>query len=37
MNEIKNEFDKARVVMRGGEPWFVAKDVCDCLELRAVK
>lgn len=22
-----------RVVMQGGEPWFVAKDVCDCLEL----
>lgn len=22
-----------RVVMQGGEPWFVAKDVCECLEL----
>ena len=22
---------KVRVVMRDGEPWFVAKDVCDCL------
>lgn len=22
-----------RVVMQDGEPWFVAKDVCDCLEL----
>lgn len=22
-----------RVVMHNGEPWFVAKDVCDCLEL----
>ena len=22
-----------RVVMRDGEPWFVAKDVCDCLTL----
>ena len=22
-----------RVVMQGDEPWFVAKDVCDCLEL----
>ena len=21
------------VVMHNGEPWFVAKDVCDCLEL----
>ena len=24
---------KIRVVMRDGEPWFVAKDVCDCLDL----
>ena len=24
---------KVRVVMRDGEPWFVAKDVCDCLDL----
>ena len=22
-----------RVIMHNGEPWFVAKDVCDCLEL----
>ena len=22
-----------RVVMQGDEPWFVAKDVCECLEL----
>ena len=27
---------KIRVVMRDGEPWFVAKDVCDCLELGNV-
>ena len=27
---------KVRVVMRDGEPWFVAKDVCDCLELGNV-
>ena len=24
---------KVRVVMLDGEPWFVAKDVCECLEL----
>ena len=24
---------KVRVVMRDGEPWFVAKDVCECLDL----
>lgn len=23
-----------RIVMRDGEPWFVAKDICDCLEIR---
>jgi len=28
-----NRFGKVRVVMRGGEPWFVAKDVCDCLKI----
>jgi len=41
MSETKNglqifeneRFGKVRVVMRDGEPWFVAKDVCDCLEL----
>ena len=27
---------KIRVVMRDGEPWFVAKDVCVCLELGNV-
>ncbi len=27
-----NEFGKIRVVKREGEPWFVAKDVCDILE-----
>ena len=25
---------KIRVVMRDGEPWFVASDVCKCLELK---
>ena len=29
----KSEFGSVRVVMKDGEPWFVAKDVCDCLEL----
>ena len=24
---------RVRVVMRDGEPWFVAKDVCECLDL----
>lgn len=24
---------RVRVVMREGEPWFVAKDVCECLDL----
>lgn len=22
-----------RVIMQGGEPWFIARDVCECLEL----
>ena len=25
---------KVRVVMRDGEPWFAASDVCKCLELK---
>ena len=29
----KSEFGFIRIVMRNNEPWFVAKDVCDCLEL----
>lgn len=37
MNELmlfqKEEFGQVRVVERNGEPWFVAKDVCECLEL----
>lgn len=37
MNELKifenPAFGKVRVVEQGGEPWFVAKDVCDALEL----
>ena len=27
---------RIRVVMRDGEPWFVAKDVCDCLDIGNV-
>ena len=26
-------FGKVRIVMIDSEPWFVAKDVCDCLEI----
>ena len=29
----KEEFGKVRVVMQGEDPWFVAKDVCECLEI----
>lgn len=29
----KEEFGSVRVVMQGDDPWFVAKDVCDCLDL----
>lgn len=32
----KAEFGKVRVVEHDGEPWFVAKDVCECLELENV-
>lgn len=28
-----SEFGAVRVVDVNGEPWFVAKDVCECLEL----
>lgn len=37
MNDMKifenSEFGAERVVDVNGEPWFVAKDVCECLEL----
>ena len=26
-------FGSIRAIERGGQPWFIAKDVCDCLEL----
>ena len=31
-----DEFGKVRVVMRDGEPWFVAADVCRVLEIRNI-
>lgn len=37
MNDMKifenSEFGAVRVVDVNGEPWFVARDVCECLEL----
>lgn len=37
MNDMKifenSEFGSVRVVDVNGEPWFVARDVCECLEL----
>ena len=33
---FENPLFKVRVIMRCSEPWFVAKDVCDCLELGNV-
>lgn len=32
----KEEFGKVRVVMQGADPWFVGKDVCECLGLENV-
>ena len=29
-----NQFGNVRIVMKGQEPWFVAKDVCNCLEIN---
>lgn len=40
MGEIKlfekKEFGAVRIVIRNGNPWFVAKNVCECLELGNV-
>lgn len=37
MNELQifenEEFGKVRTLVKGGEPWFVASDVCECLGL----
>ena len=30
---FQNAGFKVRVIMRDSEPWFVAKDVCECLDL----
>ena len=27
-------FDSVRAVERGGQPWFIARDVCECLDIR---
>lgn len=29
-----NTFGNVRVLEKNGEPWFVAKDVCNCLEIK---
>lgn len=38
MNELQifknNQFGNVRIVMKNQEPWFVAKDVCNCLEIN---
>lgn len=37
MNELQifknSQFGNVRIVMKGQEPWFVAKDVCECLAI----
>lgn len=37
MNDLQKVFDfkgvQVRTVLKGGEPWFVAKDVCEVLEI----
>ena len=38
MNEIMKVFSNAmfgdvRIILQNDEPWFVAKDVCECLEI----
>lgn len=38
MNEIQifknSQFGEVRSVVKSGEPWFIAKDVCDCLGIN---
>jgi|GEM_PF-1742583 len=36
MNEVVKVFEnhKVRIIERYGEPWFVAKDICEVLEIR---
>ena len=33
---FENPLFRVRVIMRLGDPWFVAKDACDCLEIADV-
>ena len=33
---FENPLFKVRVIMRCSDPWFVAKDACDCLEITNV-
>ena len=33
---FENPLFRVRVIMRLGDPWFVAKDACDCLEITNV-
>lgn len=37
MNELQvfhNAFGNVRIILQDNEPWFIAKDVCDCLEIN---
>ena len=38
MNKLQifknNQFGNVRIVMKDQEPWFVAKDICNCLEIN---
>lgn len=37
LNVFKNEmFGEVRVVSHEGDPWFVARDVCECLGIGNV-
>lgn len=31
---VNQDFGKLRTTLRDGEPWFVAKDICDALDVR---
>ena len=35
--EFKFDESPVRVVMKDGEPWFVAKDVCEILDTRMTR
>ena len=38
MNKLQifknNQFGNVRIILKDNEPWFIAKDVCDCLEIN---